>query len=87
MERVGGDGPEALHGAGRVDADEFEFLADVAMTFFAGGALTAGIERADGDAVAFLPGGNFVANGFDDGAAFVADDLGEGDAMIHVAVK
>ena len=55
MQRVRGHGPQALHGAGRVDADEFQFLADVAVAVAAGGASAAGVERTDGDAVARAP--------------------------------
>jgi len=87
VERVSGNGPETLHRAGGVNANEFQLLADVAVTAQAGGTLAAWVEGADGDAVAWFPIFDIVADCFDHRAAFVADDLGKLDAVVHVAVE
>jgi len=80
-------GPEALHGAGGVDADELEFGADVGVAAPAGGADAAGRERPNGDAVARRPALDPGADGRDGARAFVADHLREFDAVVHVAVE
>ena len=79
--------PEALHGAGGVDADELEFGADVGVAAPAGGADAAGRERPDGNAVAGRPAVDAGADGGDGARTFVADHLRELDPVVHVAVE
>jgi hypothetical protein len=49
--------------------------------------VAAGGEGANGDAVAGGPIGDACADGGDGAGAFVADDLGEGDAVVHIPVE
>ena len=55
VQRVRGHGPHALQRARRIDADELQVVADVAVARRAGGTLPAGIERTHGHAVARAP--------------------------------
>ena len=85
MQRVRGDGPQSLHGTGRINADELQFLADVVVASFASGALIASIQWANGDGIANRPIGDAIAEDFNFARHFMTHDLRHFDALIHVA--
>ena len=49
---MGRHSPKSLKGAGRIDPDELQVLANVPMPGAAGGAITAGVQRTRGNAIA-----------------------------------
>ena len=79
--------PERLQGAGRVDADEVEVLADVGVAGEAGGTGSVPGQRHDGDGVADAPPLDAVADRGDRAAHLVAEHEGLLDAGVHVAVQ
>src|SRR6266481_2483524 len=75
MQRMGGDGPQTLHGAGRVDADKFQLLANVTVAGAASGATAARVERPDSYPVAWRPSADAVARSRDGSGHFVSNHL------------
>ncbi len=86
MQRVRRHGPQGLQCAGRIDADELQLLANVAVAREAGRALVARVERHDGDAVTRCETFDTGADSGDSAGHLVAEHLRHVDAVVHVAV-
>ena len=87
VQGVRGHRPHALQRARRIDADELQVLADVAVAGGAGGAIAARVERTHGDAVARAPARHSAAHAGDGARHFVAHHVRQGQTVRHGAVK
>src|SRR4051794_38883241 len=87
MQRMGRDCPELLHGARRIDADELEVHANMAVACLASSTGSARIQGTHGDSVARLPCPCVGANRLYRAGDFMADDLGQFNPMVHSSVK
>ena len=81
------DRPRLLHRTRRVDADEDEPLADVAVPGKAGGTLTAPLQRHDRDRVSLGPVRHARTDLDDATRHLVTDDRRCADAVIHRSVQ
>lgn len=84
-EQVGGDGPGGLHGTGGFDADHLQPMADMVVASETGRTCAARDDGHDDDGIAHGEAFDTGAEFGNSAGAFMADDLGEANAMVEVA--
>src|ERR1043166_1988217 len=87
MQGVSRHRPQTLQRAWSVDADEFQILANVAVTGAAGGALVARIERTHGNAVAAREAVHARTDVHYGARHLMPENLRHMDAVIHRSMK